>query len=104
MLVIYGTATGTLPTGLSLLRVVDPEFETPVATDYMYSVGIVFILVIPIILTINLPILSVRNQNPQLFWLAVLIVFGYLVLSFVAYLIISGKRAFANRSKLFYVE
>jgi ESS family glutamate:Na+ symporter len=104
MLVIYGTATGTLPTGLSLLRVVDPEFETPVATDYMYSVGIVFILVIPIILTINLPILSVRNQNPQLFWLAVLIIFGYLVLSFVAYLIISGKRAFANRSKLFYVE
>ena len=25
-LVIYGTATGTLPTGLALLRVVDPEF------------------------------------------------------------------------------
>ena len=54
MLVIYGTATGTLPTGLALLRVVDPEFETPVATDYMYSVGIIFVLAIPIILSVNL--------------------------------------------------
>ncbi len=47
MLLIYGTATGTLPTGLALLRVVDPEFETPAATDYLYSVGIVFLLAIP---------------------------------------------------------
>jgi ESS family glutamate:Na+ symporter len=28
MLIIYGVSTGTLPTGLALLRVVDPEFET----------------------------------------------------------------------------
>jgi len=102
MLLIYGTATGTLPTGLALLRVVDPEFETPVATDYLYSVGIVFILAIPIILSVNLPAFSVTRNRPELFWLAVGISAVYLVGSFIAYLLLAKKRAFANRGRLFH--
>lgn len=104
MLVIYGTATGTLPTGLALLRVVDQEFETPVATDYLYSVGVVFILAIPIILSINLPAFSITRNNPSLFWLAVGISGFYLMASFVSYLLIAKKRAFAQPDKLFYTE
>lgn len=103
-LVIYGTATGTLPTGLALLRVVDPEFETPVATDYLYSVGIVFVLAIPVILSVNLPALSVRNNRPELFWYAVGISFIYVLGSFIGYLLIAKKRSFASRGKLFYTE
>jgi ESS family glutamate:Na+ symporter len=30
---VYGTVTGTVPCGLLLLRVLDPEFKTPVAID-----------------------------------------------------------------------
>lgn len=104
MLVIYGTATGTLPTGLALLRVVDKEFETPVATDYLYAVGIVFILAIPFIMSVNLPAFSVTNNNPTLFWLAVGISAIYLGASFVSYLIIAKKRSFAQPKKLFYTE
>ena len=104
MLVIYGTATGTLPTGLALLRVVDAEFETPVATDYLYSVGIVFVLAIPIILSVNLPAFSVTHNNPALFGLAIAISAFYLVASFVAYLILTKKRAFADSGTLFYTE
>jgi ESS family glutamate:Na+ symporter len=104
MLVIYGTATGTLPTGLALLRVVDPEFETPVATDYLYSVGIVFVLAIPIILSVNLPAFSYTRNRPELFWLAVGISAVYLVGAFTAYMILSGKRSFANRRKLFHTD
>lgn len=104
MLVIYGTATGTLPTGLALLRVVDAEFETPVATDYLYSVGIVFVLAIPIILSVNLPAFSVTHNNPALFCLAIAISAFYLVASFVAYLILTKKRAFADSGTLFYTE
>lgn len=103
-LVIYGTATGTLPTGLALLRVVDPEFETPVATDYVYSVGIVFILAIPFVLTVNLPAFSVTKGRPILFWIAVLISAAYAIISFIAYLVIAKKRAFANPKQLFYNE
>ncbi|HKL60482.1 MAG TPA: sodium:glutamate symporter [Sphaerochaeta sp.] len=104
MLVIYGTATGTLPTGLALLRVVDKEFETPVATDFLYAVGIVFILAIPFIMSVNLPAFSVTKNNPALFWAAVGISAFYMIASFVAYLIIARKRSFAQASKLFYTE
>lgn len=104
MLLIYGTATGTLPTGLALLRVVDPDFETPVATDYLYSVGIIFILAIPIILSVNLPAFSVTRNKPELFWLAVGISALYIVGAFISYLLLARKRAFINRSRLFHVE
>ena len=104
MLVIYGTATGTLPTGLALLRVVDAEFETPVATDYLYSVGIVFVLAIPIILSINLPAFSVTHNNPSLFGLAIGISAFYSIASFISYLILAKKRAFASNKTLFYTE
>lgn len=104
MLVIYGTGTGTLPTGLALLRVVDQEFETPVATDYLYSVGIVFILAIPIILSINLPAFSVTRNNPMLFTLAIIISGIYMLASFISYLLIAKKRAFAKAGDLFYTE
>ena len=55
-ILMYGNMTGTLSTGLALLRVIDPEFKTPVATDYMFSNGITFALAIPMLLLINLPI------------------------------------------------
>ncbi len=104
MLVIYGTATGTLPTGLALLRVVDKEFETPVATDYLYAVGIVFILAIPFIMSVNLPAFSITRNNPSLFWAAVGISAFYMIASFVSYLLIAKKRSFAQKGKLFYTE
>ncbi|MFW5729182.1 MAG: sodium:glutamate symporter, partial [Spirochaetota bacterium] len=50
MILLFGVSTGTLTTGLALLRVLDPEFETPVATDYAYASGMVFVLAIPFIL------------------------------------------------------
>ncbi|HKL57907.1 MAG TPA: sodium/glutamate symporter [Sphaerochaeta sp.] len=104
MLVIYGTATGTLPTGLALLRVVDKEFETPVATDYLYALGIVFVLAIPFIMSVNLPAFSIMSNNPMLFWAAVGISAFYMSASFVSYLIIAKKRAFVQPGKLFYTE
>ncbi len=42
---IYGTVTGTVSSGLLLLRIVDPEFETPVAKE----IGIMNLIVVPII-------------------------------------------------------
>jgi ESS family glutamate:Na+ symporter len=63
-MIIYGAATGTLPTGLALLRILDPEFETPAAVDYIYGSGIAFVLVIPYILAINLMMYGYTRRNP----------------------------------------
>ncbi len=101
-LVIFGASTGTMPTGLALLRVIDPEFETPVAADYMYATGLTFIFAIPLILSINLPAYSVSKGNPSLFWLAVLISAGYLIFVTIAFLIISRRRSFAQAKHIWY--
>ncbi len=42
---IFGTVTGTVSTGLLLLRIVDPEFETPVAIE----IGLMNVIVMPVI-------------------------------------------------------
>ncbi len=99
-LLVFGVSTGTLSSGLALLRVLDPEFETPVASDYTYAAGLVFVLVIPFVLAINLPTLSVTQENPFLFWLAVLVAVAYIVFSLVAFLVIARRRAFAKPTQV----
>ncbi len=46
MVVMFGTCTGTVSSGLLLLRITDPEFKTPVALE----VGVMNVLVAPIII------------------------------------------------------
>ncbi|TVQ37398.1 MAG: sodium:glutamate symporter [Spirochaetaceae bacterium] len=96
MLIVFGVSTGTLSTGLALLRVVDPDFETPVASDYAYASGITFVLAIPFILSINLPVRAFVTGNMVFFWIAVAVSIGYLLFVLVSYILLSRRRAFAR--------
>ncbi len=60
----YGALTGTITSGLALLRIIDPELETPVAIDRVYSGGIVFFLALPILLSANIPAVAYTQGNP----------------------------------------
>ncbi len=100
MLMIYGASTGTLTTGLALLRVLDPDFETPVATDYAYASGLVFALVIPLVLSINLPVLAYSSGEIRWFWLAVLVVSVYLLFVAVSYMVMARERSFRERFRV----
>ncbi|MBO8435467.1 MAG: sodium:glutamate symporter [Spirochaetes bacterium] len=104
MLVLFGTATGTLPTGLSLLRVVDPDFETPAARDYAYASGMVFVFVFPLILFVNLPAYSYSQNNPALFFTMLGITLIYSVIFAIAYKIAAGKKAFRKLGTFWYKE
>ena len=104
MLVLFGTATGTLPTGLSLLRVVDPDFETPAARDYAYASGMVFIFVFPLILFVNLPAYSYVQNAPVLFYAMLGITFIYTLIFIIAYRIAAGKKAFRKIGKFWLGE
>ena len=103
-LLVFGVSTGTLSTGLALLRVVDPDFETPVATDYTYASGITFVFAIPYILTINLPLRTYTTGNYNWFWIAVLINIIYIVFSGSFFIKLAGERAFKHKTKLWYPE
>ena len=94
LIIVYGGMTGTLPTGLALLRVIDPDFETPAAADYMFSAAVVFAACIPLILAINLPAYTYTTGNPVYFWLGLGVAAAYLLGGFIGFLIIAKKRAF----------
>jgi len=55
---IYGAVTGTVSSGLLLLRIVDPEFKTPVAVE----VGLMNLFMVPVILGYGILI------NAPLWW------------------------------------
>jgi ESS family glutamate:Na+ symporter len=94
LMIIYGGMTGTMPTGLALLRVIDPDFETPAASDYMFSTAVVFAVCIPFILAINLPAYTFTTGNFLYFWLGFGVSFAYLLAGLVGYLLLARKRAF----------
>ncbi|MFW5995234.1 MAG: sodium:glutamate symporter, partial [Spirochaetia bacterium] len=100
MLLIFGVSTGTLTTGLALVRVLDPDFETPVASDYAYASGLTFMLVIPLILSINLPVMTWQTGNMIYFWITMAVIAGYLLFAFISYLFLARERAFQRRSKV----
>lgn len=103
-LIIYGASTGTMPTGLALLRVVDPDFETPVAADYMYSTAVIFVIVIPLILAINLPAYAAKTGNMLYFYLMLGVVAAYLLVVIVMFLILARRRAFQQKSRVWLEE
>ena len=54
---VYGMETGTIATGLMLIRIVDPEFRTPAATDLALSGIIVLPIMFAMFHFMNAPIL-----------------------------------------------
>ncbi len=52
---LYGEMTGTLTSGLALVRVTDPEYETPVAQDLALGSGVALTLGFPLLLVLNWP-------------------------------------------------
>jgi ESS family glutamate:Na+ symporter len=104
MLMLYGVSTGTLSTGLALLRVMDPEFRTKVSSDYMLSAGLTFIIVIPFILSINLPAKAYMTGDMSYFWLMMAIAAGYLAYMVIAYVIMARKKSFAKPGQLWYKD
>lgn len=103
-LILFGAMTGTLPTGLALLRVIDPDFKTPVGSDYVYSSAIVFLLVIPLILMINLPAYAVDRGQPELIWITLGMLVAYVVIGFVLFLIFARGRGLKKVGKLWLPE
>ncbi|MDC7233136.1 MAG: sodium:glutamate symporter [Spirochaetales bacterium] len=99
-ILIYGCVTGTLPTGLALLRIIDPEFETPASKDYMYASGMVFLMVIPIIITANMPAYGALKGSLSQTYIVLGIYGFYVALCFVLYLILSGKNRFNRPADL----
>jgi len=78
MVAIYGVVTGTVSSGLLLLRIVDPEFRSPVAME----IGIMNLFMIPVVLGSGILV------NAPLWWhwsvsATVLVFAGILVIALI---------------------
>ncbi|NLY91138.1 MAG: sodium:glutamate symporter [Firmicutes bacterium] len=90
-LALYGMLTGTISTGLALLREVDPDFSSPSAEYMVLGSGVGLAFGFPMMILLNLPTVGYVNQQPVLYFLS--------MLGFVAYLIILGLFMYWNRPK-----
>ena len=71
---VYGMETGTVATGLMLIRIVDPEFKSPAATDLALSGVIALPVMFLMFYIMNAPILLDWDLEPTLLvFLAVLV-------------------------------
>jgi ESS family glutamate:Na+ symporter len=52
---MFSQMTGNLSSGLAMIRVTDPRYQTPVAQDQVMSSGVALMLGFPLFIVINLP-------------------------------------------------
>jgi hypothetical protein len=60
----------------------------------------VFLLAIPFILSINLPVRAFVTGDPFYFWLAVAVSAGYLLFVFISYLFLARGKAFKRAGEV----
>lgn len=88
---LFGEMTGTINSALVLLRVVDPEFETPVAEDAVYGGGISLFLGFPLLITLNVPFVYYDGRIEG-YWVTAGILLGYWILLTVVWKLIGFLR------------
>jgi len=60
---IFGNMTGTLQSGLVLLRILDPTMRSPVSFNLVYGSGLALVLGFPLLILINAPVHYFSDPN-----------------------------------------
>jgi len=77
---LYGMLTGTISTGMALLKEVDPQFNSNVAETLVLGSAVGLVFGFPLMLILNIPVLGYLNNN-YTFYLYTLAAFAlYLLL------------------------
>jgi len=88
---IFGEMTGTINSGLVLVRVTDPDFESPAAEDLAYGGGIALFMGFPLLILLNVP-MSFFDNSLKGYWIVLGLVLAYLVLLWVVWRLIGFIR------------
>ncbi len=76
---MFAQMTGTIASGLALLRVTDPEYRSPVAQELVLSSGMAMGFGFPLLILINLPF-SLFDGSLYGFSVLLALMAGYLIL------------------------
>ncbi len=88
---IFAEMTGTLNSGLVMIRVTDPQFKTPVAEDLVYSSGIALFLGLPLLILLNVP-MNFFNNSILGYWVTFGLMIIYMVILWVFWRLIGFIR------------
>ena len=83
---IFGFVTGNISSSVALLRVVDPKMESPLLRELTYAAPLSFLVAIPLLFIINLPLIGegviymLYAFGSLLFYLAVLFMVWYFII------------------------
>lgn len=80
---LYGTLTGTLSSGLTLIRILDKDFKTTAAHDQVFGSGMAAPFIAPLILSFTVPLFGLNSSNPELYYLYTLL--GVFIYTFGLY-------------------
>ncbi len=82
---MYAQMTGTISSGLALIRVTDPEYRSPVAEDLVLSSGIALTFGFPLLILINMPFTVFAGSMNGYFVVILLLAAYLLIVSFLWY-------------------
>ena len=91
--VLYGTWTGTISTGVALLREIDPEAKSNAAEDLVLGSGVALPLGIPLFFVLGIAVNGYKTDNPLLYLYAL----GIFIVFFAVLLIILMIRRKAQK-------
>ncbi len=89
---VYGNMTGTLQSGLILLRILDSGMKTPVSFNLVYGSGLALILGFPLLLLINAPVHYFADVITG-FWMVLGAMIIYLLLLYIAWKVLEQKNS-----------
>ncbi|MBN2380834.1 hypothetical protein JXM67_13630 [candidate division WOR-3 bacterium] len=95
----FGMHTGTIATGMALLRGVDPQLRTSASSDMVYGSGIALILGMPLIFLAGLPATGFESGDHSLYWITLLAVLGYVVVILAVWLNPASFRFFTRHTR-----
>ncbi len=99
---IFGDLTGTINSGLVLVRVTDPHFETPVAEDLVYGSGVALLVGAPLLFVLTLPMTVFKNifaNELTGYWLTLGLLVAYFVLMMAIWRLTGALRFKARRTQ-----
>ena len=90
---MFGMHTGTISTGMALLRELDPQFESGTAEDLVIGCGVAIVVGAPMMIIIQLAILGFEKNNPTYYWYTIAALVAYIAIIYFAWFIRARKQA-----------
>ncbi len=92
IIALFGMWTGTISTGVALLREIDPEAKSNVAENIVLGSAVALPLGVPLMFILALAVNGYKTQNPMLYLYSMLIFIGFFIILLVAMLLMSRRR------------